>query len=91
MPNTSFVPHWLLWCLPAIVSAQVVLMLVSAGPDAAWRGSGYTLAMAAGAVASGCAGLWALWRLRDWPISLRVFVALVQAPLLAGALLMAGA
>ncbi len=42
-------------------------------------------------VVAGCAGLWALWRLRDWPVVLRLFIALVQAPLLAGALLMAGA
>ena len=94
MKNRSFVPHWLLWCLPAIVSVQVLLMLVSSGPHATWRGSGYTAAMAAMAactVVAGCAGLWALWRLRDWPVVLRLFIALVQAPLLAGALLMAGA
>nr|WP_298153139.1 hypothetical protein [uncultured Pseudoxanthomonas sp.] len=33
----------------------------------------------------------ALWRLRDWPATLRVSIALVQVPLLTGALLMAGA
>lgn len=91
MANISFLPHWLLWCLPTVVSAQVVLMLASSGPQEPWRGSGYTLAMAACTIASGCAGLWALWRLREWPLTLRAFIAFVQVPLLAGALLMAGA
>lgn len=91
MSNHSFPSHGLLWRLPAVVSAQIVLMLASSGPQVAWRGNGYTLVMAACAIASGCAGLWALWRLREWPLTLRAFIALVKLPLLAGALPMAGA
>lgn len=91
MTKPSFLPHWLLWCLPAFLSAQIVLMLASSGPDSTWRGGGYTLLMAGGAGAAACAGGWALWRLRAWPLTLRGFIALLHVPLLAGALLMAGA
>jgi hypothetical protein len=91
MPHRSFVPHWLLWSLPAVVAAQVVLMLVSSGPDRAWRNGGYTM-IALGCVGvSACAGVWALWRLRDWPVALRAFIALVQLPLVIGGVLLAGA
>ena len=91
MPTRSFLPHWLLWCLPAVLSAQIVMMLLSSEPDSAWRDGEFTLLMAGGAGAATCACLWALWQLREWPIALRGFIALLSVPLLAGALLMAGA
>ena len=81
---------WLVWSLPAVLAVQVVLMLVASGPDSHWRGDAYVAISAIATLFSVAAALWALGGLRDWPIALRVFIALLHAPLLAAALLMSG-
>ena len=91
MRQRSFLPPGLLWSLPAVVSAHVVLMLAVSGSDPAWRDGRFVL-FAMGCIGvSACAGLWALRRLRAWPLALCAFIALVQVPLAIGGLLLAGA
>jgi len=81
---------WLVWSLPAVLAAQLVLMLVASGPDSQWRGDGYVAVSAITSLLATAAALWSLWGLRSWPVALRVAVSLLHAPMLAGALLMSG-
>lgn len=81
---------WLVWSLPAVLAVQLLLMLVASEPNSSWRGDGYMVVSTIASLLSAAVSLAALWILRAWPVALRVCIALLHIPLLAGALLMSG-